>query len=223
MRNDLAVPEPTTRETNDAVLVLTVPILEQMRAVEGWLSDGEGDLLIASCARALSQCPAPHAVVEIGSYYGRSTVVLGSVVKLLGRPDSSRLYAIDPHLGHVAVPDKGIQIGEPTFEKFRRNIAEAGLDHFVEPIQKCSFEVEWCRPICFLFIDGLHDYANVARDFDHFERWLMPGGYVAFHDYADYFPGVKMFVNEVLAAGQYERAASVLNLILLRKLKGAAG
>ncbi|HEX2643892.1 MAG TPA: hypothetical protein VHU81_12940, partial [Thermoanaerobaculia bacterium] len=73
-------------------LLLTVPILEKMRKVEGWLDDEEGDLLLAACARSLAELPAPHAVVEVGSYCGRSTVVLGSVVQAL-RPEA-RVHAI---------------------------------------------------------------------------------------------------------------------------------
>ena len=70
-----------------------------------------------------------------------------------------------------------------------------------ECIRKCSFEVEWNQPICYLFIDGLHDYDNVARDFRHFEGWVTQGGCVVFHDYSDTCPGVTAFVDEVVAQG----------------------
>ena len=80
-------------------LLLTVPILERMRQVEGWLEDDEADLLIAVTARALAAPGERPAVVEVGSYCGRSTVVLGSVVRAV-RPEA-RVYAIDPHQGQV--------------------------------------------------------------------------------------------------------------------------
>ena len=77
---------------------------------------------------------------------------------------------------------------------FRRNVEENTLTPFVEALVHRSFEVDWDKPIAFLFIDGLHDYGNVSRDFHHFVPWVMAGGYIAFHDYADYYPGVKMLV-----------------------------
>jgi glycosyltransferase involved in cell wall biosynthesis len=57
----------------------------------------------------------------------------------------------------------------------------------------------------------------VARDFHHFEEWILPGGYVAFHDYADYFPGVRSFVDELLAESQYRKIGLAKSLIVLRK------
>jgi hypothetical protein len=206
-----------TPEQRNAALLLTVPILEAMRTIEGWLYDAEADLLIATAARALAELPDAHAMVEVGSYCGKSTVVLGSVIKALRGAQGPRLYAIDPHDGRVGALDRGIHATAPTFENFRRNIAVAGLTEIVQPIQQCSFQVEWREPISYLFIDGLHDYANVARDFYHFEKWLAPGAYVAFHDYADYWPGVKTFVNELLRRDDYERIHCALSMLVLKK------
>jgi hypothetical protein len=59
--------------------------------------------------------------------------------------------------------------------------------------------------------------AGGVRGFDHFERWVTPGGYVAFHDYADYYPGVKTFVNEILNKGHYEKVHCELSMMVLRK------
>ena len=201
----------------NAGLLLTVPILARMRAIEGWLEDAEADLLIVTAAKALSELPEAAAMVEIGSYCGRSTVVLGSVLRTLRGAAKAKLYAIDPHDGQVGALDQGLQQVAPTFETFQRNIATAGLDQWVEPVRQYSFQVAWSKPIGYLFIDGLHDYANVARDFDHFERWVTPGGYVAFHDYADYYPGVKTFVNEILNKGDYEKVHCALSMMVLRK------
>ena len=88
--------------------------------------------------------------------------------------------------------------------------------------QQHSWELAWDRTVSFLLVDGLHDYASVARDFDHFEPWLATGSYVAFHDFADYFPGVRRFVREVLASGRYTEVAVVGSMILLRKVAETA-
>lgn len=201
-------------------LLRTLPILERMRKIKGWLSDDEADLLIAGVARALADLPQASAVVEVGSYCGRSTTVLGAVVKAQ-RPEA-RVYAIDPHDGEVGALDQGLVRTAPTLATFRRNIAAAQLDDVVATIQQRSWEVRWERPIAFLLIDGLHDYANVSRDFRHFERWLVDGAYVAFHDYAEYYPGVSAFVNELLATRRYERVELAASMILVRRCAGGA-
>jgi predicted O-methyltransferase YrrM len=196
-------------------LLLTLPVLERMRRVEGWLFDEEGDLLLAGVSRAVREFPEPAAVVEVGSYCGRSTVVLGSAVRAVA--PEVRVYAIDPHEGEVGAADRGLARTPPTLQRFERTIADAGLTDVVELIQQRSHETKWDRPISFLLVDGLHDYGNVSRDFRHFEPWLVEGAYVAFHDYADYWPGVKAFVNELLGGGHYERVALAASLILVRR------
>ncbi len=198
-----------------AQLLLVWPILTQMRQIEGWLEDNEADLLIAAAAHALNALPLPHRLVEIGSYCGRSTVVLGSVARALD--PQARIYAIDPHDGRVGALDQGIQQRAPTLERFKQNIAAAGLTGLVEIIQKYSTEVVWHEPISLLFIDGLHDYTNVARDFFQFEQWVVSGGLVAFHDYAHYYPGVQAFVHELLSAGQYREVQQAGSMIILQK------
>ena len=195
-------------------LPLTIPVLERMRAIEGWLDDAEADLLLAAARRAVASVPE-GAIVEIGSFCGRSTVVLADALNGFESSKGRKVYAIDPHDGVVGALDQGAQRLPPTRATFLQNIASAGVAHLVEPITQHSFEVEWSKPIGFLFVDGLHDYFNVARDFYHFERWLAPGAFVAFHDYADYYPGVKTFVDELLTRGDYEKVHQALSLILV--------
>jgi predicted O-methyltransferase YrrM len=196
-------------------LLLTLPVLERMRRIEGWLSDAEGDLLLAAVAQAVVEISSPAAVVEVGSYCGRSTLVLGSVVRAIA--PHLRVYAIDPHEGEVGAADRGLARTAPTLQRFERTIAEAGLAEVVEAVRQRSYETAWDKPISFLLVDGLHDYGNVSRDFRHFEPWLLDGAYVAFHDYADYWPGVKAFVNELLGGGCYERVALAASLVVVRR------
>jgi hypothetical protein len=206
-------------ERNQPSLLLTLPILERVRQVEGWLADEETDLLISATAQALREHPVSHALVEIGSYCGRSTTAIGMTAKLIA--PEARVIAIDPHDGNVGALDQGLHATGPTLAKFRQAVAAAEIEDVVEAIQQLSFEVEWNRPISFVLIDGLHDYANVSRDFHHFDRWVVEGGYVLFHDYADFYPGVKVFVDEILATGRYERVCLAGTLVVARKV--AAG
>jgi hypothetical protein len=54
-------------------LAPVLPILSRMRLIEGWLDDEEADLLILTASLALLTLPGHAAVVELGSYCGRST------------------------------------------------------------------------------------------------------------------------------------------------------
>lgn len=206
--------DPASAPRRDGLL-LTLPILGRMETIDGWFSRAEGDLLIAATARALTTLPTPHQVVEIGSYCGRSTVALASAARAVS--PGARVHAIDPHEGRVGTADGRARSGTPTFDRFLRTLAEAGIDDVVEPVRACSFAVEWDDPISLLLIDGLHDYPSVATDLSHFERHVVEGAYVAFHDYADYYPGVKALVDQLVAFGWYEPVARVESLAVLRK------
>jgi glycosyltransferase involved in cell wall biosynthesis len=192
------------------------PILDQMQNIKGWLEEDEAELLIGATSYVLDELAQPHAVVEVGSYCGRATVVLGSVFKALN--PAGKVFAIDPHLGRVGALDQGIKGGVSTLKIFRRNMIEADLKTVVQEIRQHSFEVDWNQPIGLLLVDGLHDYINVARDFYHFESWVVPGGLIAFHDYADYYPGVVAFVNEILGSGRYRKVEQAGSMIVLERL-----
>ena len=195
------------------------PVLERMRTIEGWLGDGEAGVLIAGLNDALEQCDGPHAIVEIGSYLGRGTSVLGGVVQALGA--DAKVYAIDPHDGRLGALDVGIRNVAPSLRGFERNMAAAGLGDVVTTVCAQADGVQWDRPVSFMLVDGLHDHASVSRDFRHFEPWLAAGACVAFHDYAGYFPGVVAFVDELLAGGRYVQVARADSMILLRPVAAA--
>lgn len=197
-----------------SALLLTQPILARMRLIEGWLEEDEADLLIAATARALTDVPQSQAVVEVGSYCGRATVVLAGTVQVV-RP-SAKVWSIDPHDGRIGTAERIITVA-PSLEKLKRNLATAGVTDAVKVIQAHTTDVRWEQQIALLLIDGLHDYLSVARDFYHFEPWLAAGGYVAFHDYAGYFPGVVVFVDELAASGKYHRVNCTDTMVLLRR------
>ncbi len=140
--------------------------------IDGWLSDREADLLF----RLASQCTGKGAIVEIGSWKGKSTVCLS-----LGSRKGVGTYvtAIDPHTGsseHGTVD---------TYAEFLRNIERTGISPMVKPIRKRSQDVakEWQGgPVELLWIDGAHEYEFVLRDLLLWEPHLMEGGVIAFHD-----------------------------------------
>lgn len=195
---------------------LRQPILKEMRTIHGWLTPAEADLLISATHRALADCPHVNALVEVGSHCGRATSVIGGVVRAV-RP-TARGWAIDPHDGFVGAHDQGLERVEPTLETLHANIERTLLSPFVEIVKARAQDVPWTEPLCLLLIDGLHDYPNVLKDFSHFEPHLCDGALVAFHDYAEYFPGVPVFVDELCASARYEAVGRARSLIVLRKI-----
>lgn len=185
-------------------------------AAPGFLDDAEGLRLYALARDHAHLGP----IVEIGSYCGKSTIVLASAARGVG--PHVRVHAIDPHQGVVSIQDgpDAVRVEADTFDRFRHNIAAAGVDGVIEPIRLRSYEVDWRGPISFLFIDGLHDYASVARDFSHFEPHLPAGAYVGFHDCNDTYPGVKLFVAGLAGSGAYEEVERAGSLVVLHKVAG---
>ena len=119
-------------------------------AVEGLLEEREG-----LCLYGLARRSAPlGAVVEIGSYKGRSTWFLARGLEDVG--SSWPVVAFDPHL-------------EGTRDDFHANLARTGIASRVEPHAAFSHDEApaFDRPIGLLWIDGDHTYAGVRRDFEY--------------------------------------------------------
>ena len=204
-------------EFMNSTVVLTRPIISLMTPIEGWLTEDEADLMIAVAVKMLTTMPQ-CGIVEIGSYCGRSTVVLASVQRVLA--PQGKVLAIDPHEGMVSTSHYRLKVMAPTLEKFTQNMAATGLTNFVTLCQSFSTEVDYDGEIGLLFIDGLHDSLSVKTDLLHFAGALADGGYVMFHDYAHYFPGVETFVDELLMTHEYELVGHVDSMIAIRKVGG---
>jgi hypothetical protein len=200
-------------------LLLLLPLIKRMEVIEGWLSPGEADLLAAAAARALAEFALPCAIVEVGSYCGRATVVLGTVAKAAS--EAAQVYAIDPHDGKLGARGEIVAGLANSSIRLRRHIEEAGLAGVVRPIEAYSGDVPWEAPIGLLVIDHLHDYASVAADFSALQRFVVDGGLVAFHDY-NRFPGVTAFVGDLLATGAYVFVRRIETLLIVRKARSLA-
>lgn len=191
-------------------------ILDLMETVEGWFSRQEGELLFRTAISALERFGSEASVVELGSYCGRSTVVLGHAIK--ASKTRAKVFAIDPHEGEFTI-NTGASVWQgSTLEKFKDTIAKAEIGPFVELIQKRSVDVIWDGSVSLLFIDALHTYENVSQDFGHYAPWVKKGGYVAFHDYGSAFPGIPRFVDEILATKEYRKVDLVDVLVVIEKI-----
>ena len=95
----------------------------------GFLGESEARFLglLAACV------PARGVIVEIGSFKGKSTVMLASVAAHYGL---GPVIAIDPHTA-PAVTDAKIAPGSSTFEEFVRALRVAQVEKEVENV-KCE-------------------------------------------------------------------------------------
>lgn len=189
-------------------------LIRSLDKIQGWLSDAEADLLITCLLQAITDTPA-GAVVETGSYHGKATVLLGTLLKQFS--PGRKLIAADTHDGKLGDAVKGLATYPPSRNIFEKNIQAAGLTNIVEPVYKPTAEIKWKTPVSFLLIDWLHDYHHVMTDFNAFADCVQPGGYIAFHDYAPYFPGVMQFADELLEKGGYKKTAQAASLLIIQK------
>jgi hypothetical protein len=177
---------------------------EITKQIPGYLLENEAKFLGVLAAIT----PASGAIVEIGSYRGRSTVMLATVA---AHYKLGPVVAIDPHNSPILVnPDGGDQFS--SYQDFLANIRGAGLADHVEPHLACSTEVSatWSRSIRLLWIDGDHSYAGVKADFDGFLSYLAPYGVVALHDSLSNFEGpIRIFVEEMLRSDRFGPAGFV--------------
>jgi predicted O-methyltransferase YrrM len=174
--------------------------------VSGFLLENEARFLgmMAACA------PRNGVIVEIGSFKGKSAVMLG---KLAERYGLGPIVAIDPHNFHNAeLAEHRSAPGATSYDEFLSNIEAADVAPYIEVHRAFSTEVAktWNRPIRLLWIDGDHTYAGAKADFDGFMPHLVPGGFVAMHDALHEFAGpIRVFVEDMLRSGRFGAAGFV--------------
>lgn len=161
--------------------------------IEGWLTDGQARRLAAAAAA----CPPGGQIVEIGSFRGRSTVVLASAASR-----DVTVTAIDPHAGN----DRGPQeiagfVAEAAADRstFESNLDRVGVRHRVRHVASFSDAshdaVE--GPIHVLFVDGAHRFGPARDDLRKWGDRVAPGGVVLVHD-AFSSVGVTLAIGRVL-------------------------
>ena len=170
----------------------------------GFLGESEARFLgvLAACV------PARGAIVEIGSFKGKSTVMLASVAAHYGL---GPVVAIDPHTAPLTT-DPGIAAESSTYQEFLASVKTAGLTEHVETHRAYSRDTAkgWSRPIRLLWIDGDHTFRGAKEDFDLFTPHLVKNGVVALHDALNAFEGpIRVFVEEILRTDRFGPAGVV--------------
>lgn len=156
------------------------------RTIQGWTWGEEAVALM----KAASALPLNAVIVEVGSFLGKSTVMLAGARKICG---SGRVHCIDPFDGsgdaHSAPVYREIAAQSPRSlrERFEENLQRAGVRDFVTVHQDTAAVAasQWTMAVDLLFLDGDQSPEGARRAYEAFLPFLRPGGTIALHNSAD--------------------------------------
>lgn len=153
-------------------------VLASVAGVEGWMSPDQARRLYDAARTA-----APgQRIVEIGSFRGRSMIVLASAAA-----PGVELVAIDPHAGNDRGPQEieGYAAeAEDDHAVFNRNLAAAGVAARVRHVRAFSDAalIDVPGAVQVLYVDGAHRYAPARADIRDWGARVEPGGTMLIHD-----------------------------------------
>jgi predicted O-methyltransferase YrrM len=153
-------------------------VLGRVQGVAGWLSDAQARRLW----EAAGAVRPPGRVVEIGSFRGRSTIVLAAAAA-----PGVEVVAIDPHEGGDRGPQEiaaEASRGHDDFAAFHENLRAAGLQERVRHVRQRSSQALAAVPgeVQLLYVDGAHRYGPARADIEQWGARVAPGGTMLVHD-----------------------------------------
>ncbi|MCB5182156.1 class I SAM-dependent methyltransferase [Streptomyces antimicrobicus] len=207
-----AAPEPET--------------LAAFEAAKGFMPVREGLALYEAAAGAAA---LGLPLLEVGTYCGRSTILLADAARRAGVP----AITVDHHRGSeeqqpgweyhdpsVVDPEVGLMDTLPTF---RRTLHRAGLEEHVIAIVGRSPQVAaaWGGRLGFVFIDGGHTDEHATADYEGWAPHLAEGGTLVIHDVfpdpADGGQAPYRIYCRALASGAFEEVSVTDSLRVLRR------
>jgi len=173
--------------------------LASIADVEGWMTEGQARRLWDRAA-ALR---AGDRIVEIGSYQGRSAIVLATAA-----PEGVEVVAIDPHAGNDRGPQQiegPAEDGQRDHEAFVANLERNGVRdrvrHVRRPSEDAGSEVD--GEIDLLYIDGAHRFAPARSDILAWGARVAEGGTLLIHDSFSSIGVTGALATSLLAGGGY--------------------
>nr|WP_202529793.1 class I SAM-dependent methyltransferase [Streptomyces sp. SID8358] len=147
----------------------------------------EGLALYAAAAEAAA---LGLPLLEVGTYCGRSTVLLAAAARAAGvtaltvdhhRGSEEQQPGWEYHDPSVVDPELGLMDTLPTF---RRTLHRAGLEQHVVALVGRSPQVAavWDGRLGFVFVDGGHTDEHATGDYEGWAPKVADGGLLAVHD-----------------------------------------
>lgn len=207
---------------------LSPELLTVVAQTKGFLPEVEAAALYDAAAMA-----QPGLWLEVGTYCGKSTVVLGGAARVVG----STLVTLDHHRGSeenqvgwewhdASLVDP--EIGQlDTLPSLRTTLKRANLEDIVTPIigSTQSIGTWWSSPVTFLFLDGNHTEEVAQHDYEVFATHVVAEGLLAVHDvFPDPADGGQPpwhVVQRAVDSGAFEQVSVTDSLRILRRIPGA--
>jgi predicted O-methyltransferase YrrM len=153
-------------------------VFDAVAGVQGWMTRAQAGRLW-DCASALH---SGDSIVEIGSFHGRSAIVLASAA-----PDGVAITTIDPHAGNDRGPQEiegYVDEAEQDHQQFASNLAAAGVADRINHLRQFSSDAHdgVTGDITVLYIDGAHRFAPARDDLVSWGARVAVGGTMLVHD-----------------------------------------
>jgi hypothetical protein len=175
--------------------VIDLAVLDQL---DGLISPVVGRALHRLAARV----QVTQAIVELGSYKGKSTCYLAAGAQQGG---GAHVWAVDAWDLRGNTGGRHRFADETVRDHFAAQVNRAGVAAQVTPIRAFSTVAAglWSGlPVGLLYVDASHFYDDVIGDFVTWSRHLAPSAVVVFDDYdTPMNPGVKQAVDELVDRG----------------------
>ncbi|MEW2274362.1 class I SAM-dependent methyltransferase [Streptomyces sp. SID685] len=203
-------------------------ILTAFEAAKGFMPVDEG---LALYAAAVEAGALGLPLLEVGTYCGRSTVLVADAARATGvtaltvdhhRGSEEQQPGWDYHDPETVDPEVGLMDTLPTF---RRTLFKAGLEEHVIALVGRSPQVAavWGGPLGFVFIDGGHTDEHATADYEGWAPHIADGGLLAIHDVfpdpKDEFTGQAPYriYLRALASGAFTETTATGSLRVLRR------
>lgn len=173
-------------------------LLSEIESVEGYLAPNE----IRFLALLAAVPTAAGDILEIGSFKGKSTIILAKAANFAG---DAMVVAVDP-MTAPSETDPDLRGAESSYADFQRNIETHGVNFRIDfyPLLSHELAKTWEKPLRLLWIDGDHTYHGTRLDFEGFAPHLADKGIVAIHDVLHEFDGgIRVFMEHVLLSPNF--------------------
>ena len=162
-------------------------ILAAFVDAKGFMPEDEG-MSLYSAALEAGRLGLP--LLEVGTYCGRSTILLADAAREAGvtaltvdhhRGSEEQQPGWEYHDPETVDPEIGLMDTLPTF---RRTLHRAGLEEHVVALVGRSPQISafWRTPLGLVFIDGGHTDEHASADYEGWAPHVAHGGLLVIHD-----------------------------------------